>query len=75
MEENVLDIVCQFFIGSTDFNGICVNQLMTECQTDIGKVKEVLERLVQQQKVSLIFSSSPVTPLLNYWRIYPLISS
>lgn len=62
MKENVLNRILDFFARSLDFNGILVPDLSTEFGVPWSEMREILGQLVQENRISLAFSSHSLNP-------------
>lgn len=61
-ERKILDEVTNFYVTSTDFNGIPVTQLVKKCKLDLGTLEKHLASLIQQDKISMVFGDAHPNP-------------
>jgi hypothetical protein len=62
MKGNILNRILDFFARSLDFNGILVPDLSTEFGVPWSEMREILSQLVQENRISLAFSSHSLNP-------------
>jgi len=51
-ERKILEEVTNFYVASTDFNGIAVTQLAKKCKLDLDTLEKHLASLISQDKIS-----------------------
>jgi hypothetical protein len=61
-DNEVLKVVCDSFVRSHDFNGICANSLIAACKTTWPELQSQLAQLVVARKIDLVFESVHVNP-------------
>lgn len=62
MKEKILSRILDFFVTSSDFNGILVLNLGTEFGAPWSEIRETLSQLAQENRISLAFASHSLNP-------------
>ena len=61
-DEQILAVITDFFISSSDFNGILAIHLMEKIGLEWEKTRKTLERLLVQEHISIVFYSHQGNP-------------
>lgn len=62
MKEHILNSVLDFFVRSSDFNGVPALNLCTTFGVSWSEIREILSQLIQERKISLAFASHSLNP-------------
>lgn len=71
MNPDILTRVCDFFLGSRDFNGVLLGNLAAELKLPAAELKRLVSELVRDEKMTLTFASHSVNPHIKRIRDLP----
>jgi hypothetical protein len=72
MKERVLNRVLEFFLGSSDFNGILLSQLCDEMKLTRAALQTIVAELMEDETVTLAFESHSINPHIKRLPDLPL---
>jgi hypothetical protein len=61
-EEQLLNHVTDFYLSSSDFNGITLESLAARCGFDHDQLAQHLSPLIQEELIGIVFSDTDVNP-------------
>jgi hypothetical protein len=72
MKKKVQNRILDFFVTSSDFNGILLSDISAEFDIPWSNIREVIHKLVQEEKISLVFASHSINPHIKRLPDLPL---